>query len=70
VISAQMAGRWFCAASRPGSWRAGQQAATPTPSSSSAAEAVMGDQLARWLGVALLTLNAVNQRFFITTYPL
>lgn len=33
------------------------------------AEAVMGNQLARWLGVALLTLNGVNQRFFITTYP-
>jgi len=34
-----------------------------------AAWAVMGNQLARWLGVALLTLNAINQRYFIGTYP-
>jgi hypothetical protein len=34
-----------------------------------AAWAVMGNQLARWLGVALLTLNAINQQFFIGTYP-
>jgi len=34
-----------------------------------AAWAVMGNQLARWLGVALLTLNAINQQYFIGTYP-
>jgi hypothetical protein len=34
-----------------------------------AAEALAGDQLARWLGVALLTLNAIDQQFFISTYP-
>ena len=33
-----------------------------------AAWAVMGNQLARWLGVALLTLNAINQQYFIGTY--
>jgi len=34
-----------------------------------AGTAVMGNQLARWLGVALLALNAINQQFFIGTYP-
>jgi hypothetical protein len=34
-----------------------------------AATVLMGDQLARWLGVALLALNAINQKFFIGTYP-
>jgi hypothetical protein len=34
-----------------------------------AATAVMGNQLARWLGVALLALTAINQKFFIGTYP-
>jgi hypothetical protein len=34
-----------------------------------AAGAVMGNQLARWLGVALLMLNAINQKYFIGTYP-
>lgn len=34
-----------------------------------AAMALMGNQLARWLGVALLTLNAIDQKFFIGTYP-
>jgi hypothetical protein len=41
VVSAPTAGRWWCAASRPASWKAGQKAATPTHSSSSAATAAM-----------------------------
>lgn len=32
--------------------------------------ALTGDQLARWLGVALLVLNVIDQQFFIGTYPL
>lgn len=31
--------------------------------------AVVGNQVARWLGVALLALSAINQKFFISTYP-
>jgi hypothetical protein len=34
-----------------------------------AAEALTGDQRARWLGVVLLTLNAIDQQFFVSTYP-
>jgi len=35
-----------------------------------AGEALAGDQLARWLGVALLALNAIDQKFFVATYEL
>jgi len=35
------AGRWSCDGDRPGSWKAGRRAATPTSSRSSAATAVM-----------------------------
>ncbi len=35
-----------------------------------AGAALTGHQLARWLGVALLVLNAIDQQFFIGTYPL
>jgi hypothetical protein len=31
--------------------------------------ALTGDQLARWLGVILLALDAIDQKFFISTYP-
>jgi hypothetical protein len=34
-----------------------------------AAEALAGDQLARWLGVVLLALNAIDQQFFVSAYP-
>ena len=36
-----LAGRWSCDGGRPGSWKAGRRAATPTSSRSSAATAVM-----------------------------
>ena len=34
-----------------------------------AAGVVMGNQLARWFGVAVLGLNAIDQMFFIPAYP-
>ncbi len=34
-----------------------------------AAGVVVGNQLARWSGVALLGLNAINQMFFLPAYP-
>jgi hypothetical protein len=34
-----------------------------------AVEALTGNQLARWLGVALLALDAINQQYFISAYP-
>jgi hypothetical protein len=35
-----------------------------------AAAVLMGNQLARWFGVAVLGLNAIDQMFFIGAYPL
>jgi hypothetical protein len=35
-----------------------------------AATVLMGNQLARWFGVAVLGLNAINQMFFLPAYPL
>jgi len=35
-----------------------------------AAGVVAGNQLARWFGVAVLGLNAIDQMFFIPAYPL
>ena len=35
-----------------------------------AVAAPTGHQLARWLGVALLVLNAIDQQFFVGIYPL
>jgi len=32
--------------------------------------ALAGAKLARWLGVALLALDAIDRKFFIGTYPL
>ena len=34
-----------------------------------AAGVVAGNQLARWFGVAVLGLNAIDQMFFIPAYP-
>jgi hypothetical protein len=35
-----------------------------------AAGVLMGNQLARWFGVAVVGLNAIDQMFFISAYPL
>jgi len=35
-----------------------------------AAGLFMGSQLARWFGVAVLGLNAIDQMFFLSAYPL
>jgi hypothetical protein len=35
-----------------------------------AAGVMAGNQLARWLGVAVLGLNAIDQMFFVPAYPL
>jgi hypothetical protein len=35
-----------------------------------AAGLFMGNQLARWFGVAVLGLNAIDQMFFLPAYPL
>ena len=35
-----------------------------------AAAVLMGNELARWFGVAVLGLNAINQVFFLPAYPL
>jgi hypothetical protein len=34
-----------------------------------AAGVMMGNQLARWFGVAVIGLNAINQMFFLGAYP-